>query len=257
MLELFLTSSPFSGHEDPADDHTDSEGRSISPVNGLEEKLKKSAGSCRRGLFITSDPDNAAFTDGFSGHVRDALKRSGISPASWTSLDRRNASAAGKLVLESDLIVLAGGHTPTQNHFFREIGLRELLRDRASLPAPAVLLGISAGSMNAADLVYAQPEEEGESLDPGYERFLPGLGLTDLMIIPHYQRIRDRILDGKRLFEDISAPDSKGRCFYLFSDGTYLHIKGNLARICGELHVMKDGQIRKIASHGGVTALIS
>lgn len=34
-----------------------------------------------------------------------------------------------------------------------------------------VILGISAGSMNSADVVYAQPEEEGEGIDPEYEKY--------------------------------------------------------------------------------------
>ncbi len=59
-----------------------------------------------------------------------------------------------------------------------------------------VVLGISAGTMNSADIVYAQPELEGESIDSAYQRFLRGLDLTKCMIIPHYQDIKDQILDG-------------------------------------------------------------
>ena len=292
-MEIYLTSSPFAGHEDPAGSHTDSAARPMSPLNGFVERLKKSAEGCKKGLFIAADPDNAAATDGFSADVKNALSLSGIAMESWKTLDRRNAADAAKLVNESDLIVLAGGHTPTQNRFFHEIGLKELLEKKNGSPMPAgekkllgasggsgllgglknalsgkgaaaagaggkcVLVGISAGSMNAASLVYAQPEEEGESTDPKYERFLPGLGLTDVMIIPHYQRIKDRILDGKRLFEDITAPDSKGRYLYLLSDGSYLYSNGDVSRICGELHIMKDGVIRRVAGEGGTTALIS
>lgn len=40
--------------------------------------------------------------------------------------------------------------------------------------------------MNRAREVYAQPELEGESVDTEYQRFLDGLGLTELMILPHY-----------------------------------------------------------------------
>ena len=301
-MEIYLTSSPFAGHEDPAGSHTDSKARPMSPLNGFAERLKKSAEGCKSGLFIAADPDNAAATDGFSADVKNALSLSGIAMESWKTLDRRNAADAAKLVSESDLIVLAGGHTPTQNRFFHEIGLKELLEKKNGSPMPAgekkllgasggssllgglknalsgkgaaaaggagkagnagaggkcVLVGISAGSMNAASLVYAQPEEEGESTDPKYERFLPGLGLTDIMIIPHYQRIKDRVLGGKRLFEDITAPDSKGRYLYLLSDGSYLYSNGDVSRICGELHIMKDGVIRKVAGEGGTTALIS
>ena len=138
----------------------------------------------------------------------------------------------------------------------KEADLKRLLEALEKKSGKCVLMGISAGSMNAASLVYAQPEEEGESLDPKYERFLPGLGLTDVKIIPHYQRIRDRILDGKRLFEEITVPDSMGRYLYLLSDGSYLYTNGDISRIYGELHIMKDGVIRRVANEGGVTALI-
>lgn len=305
-MEIYLTSSPFAGHEDPAQSHTDSANREISDVNDFEERLEKSAKGCKKGLFIAADPDNAAATDGFSRDMKNALDRSGIHLETWKTLDRRNAGDAAKLVGESDFIVLAGGHTPTQNRFFREIRLKELLEDKNgagrkdkekkrfgsigvdglktlmgafgvpvndpdddddknerlrtaamnSTSGKCVLLGISAGSMNAASTVYAQPEEEGESVDPKYERFMPGLGLTDVMIIPHYQRIKDRILDGKRLFEDITVPDSMGRYLYLLSDGSYLYTNGDISRIYGELHIMKDGVIRKVAGKGGTTALI-
>ena len=253
-MEIYLTSSPFAGHEDPAQDHTQCADRPISEANGFAERLKKSAAGCRRGLLVASDPDNAAFTEMISADIKKALFLSGISFESWKELDRRNQDNAAGIVSESDFIVLAGGHTPTQNRFFHEIGLRKLLEKKSG---KCVLMGISAGSMNAASLVYAQPEEEGESLDPKYERFLPGLGLTDVMIIPHYQRIRDRILDGKRLFEEITVPDSMGRYLYLLSDGSYLYTNGDISRIYGELHIMKDGVIRRVANEGGTTALIS
>ena len=35
--------------------------------------------------------------------------------------------------------------------------------------------------MNCAETVYAQPELEGESMDPEYQRFLPGFGITKLI----------------------------------------------------------------------------
>ena len=41
--------------------------------------------------------------------------------------------------------------------------------------------------MNSADIVYSQPEEEGEAVDPAYQRFLTGLNLTKTNLLPHYQ----------------------------------------------------------------------
>ena len=66
-----------------------------------------------------------------------------------------------------------------------------------------------------------QPEEPGES-DPEFVRFAPGLGLAYANICPHYQKVKDMILDGKRLFEDITYPDSDGNCFFALPDGSYV-----------------------------------
>ena len=67
--------------------------------------------------------------------------------------------------------------------------------------------GISAGSMNMAQTVYAQPEEPGEGIDPDYVRFFPGLDLTEVNVLPHYQKVKNDTVDGLRLFEDITLPD--------------------------------------------------
>ena len=68
-------------------------------------------------------------------------------------------------------------------------------------------MGISAGHMNCAEIVYAQPEMPGEAVDPDYRRFIPGLGLTKYNILPHYQAVKDDYVDGMRLFEDITFRD--------------------------------------------------
>ena len=112
------------------------------------------------------------------------------------------------------------------------------------------VLGISAGSMNAASIVYAQPEEEGEAADPNYRRFLKGLGLTNVMLLPHYQDTKDRILDGKKLFEEVTYPDSFGRQFIAIRDGSYLYADGTAERICGEAYLIQNGTIRKICDEG-------
>lgn len=151
--------------------------------------------------------------------------------------------------MNSDFIILAGGHVPTQNRFFQKMKLRELMT-----AYEGVILGISAGTMNSAD-IYAQPELEGESTDSAYQRFLRGLNLTKCMIIPHYQDIKHQILDGKRLFEDITYPDSYGQKFYALPDGSYLYSKNGVEKICGEAYLIQDGNCVKVCSDGEELAL--
>ena len=113
-----------------------------------------------------------------------------------------------------------------------------------------VVIGISAGSMNCASIVYAQPELPGESVDPNYRRFLPGLGLSGVQILPHYQMVRDRLLDGKRLFEDITFGDSDGRTFYVLVDGSYVMRVDDTYTLWGEGYVIRDGAMRLVCREG-------
>jgi peptidase E len=143
--------------------------------------------------------------------------------------DDRTADFSEACLLSYQVIFLGGGHVPTQNAFFTRIGLREKMQHFEGL-----VIGISAGSMNSADIVYAQPELPGESIDPAYQRFLTGLDLTKTMILPHYQMVKDSLLDGQRLFEDITYPDSMGNCFYALPDGSYIYQDEQNTLLCGE-----------------------
>lgn len=97
--------------------------------------------------------------------------------------------------------------------------------------------------MNCAEEVYAQPELDGESLDHNYVRFIPGLGLTKTKLFPHYQDTKDSYLDGKRLFEDITYPDSMGHTFIAIPDGSYLYSEDGKEELMGEHFVISDGGI--------------
>ena len=134
---------------------------------------------------------------------------------------------------------------PTQNAFFQEIGLREILED-----FDGTVMGISAGSMNLADTVYVQPEEEGEGVDPDLERFAPGLGLTDINILPHYQKVKDNILDGLRLFEDITYADSMDNTFFALPDGSYFYQNDDALLLCGEAYLLRDGELQMLTRSG-------
>ena len=212
----------------------------LNPANGLADRLRASAAERREAVFICSDPNSPERTDRFAQAVKASLEAADLSFSRFVVLDGRNRAQAGELLHGADLIVLAGGHVPTQNRFFAQLGLKELLH-----AFDGVLVGISAGSMNCAELVYAQPELEGEAMDPNYRRFLPGLGLTKKMLLPHYQAMKDDVLDGLRVMEDIAYPDSLGREFFLLPDGSYLYIDDSGEEICGEAYRLADGKLQR------------
>ena len=218
----------------------------VNPENGFADNLRRCLPEKIRCLFITSAPDDYAFTDRVAWEMRTCFAEEGFYIPELAILDRRNQADAQMLIWKSDFIILAGGHVPTQNAFFRDIGLKELLKDYQG-----VVLGISAGTMNAADRVYVQPEEPGESV-PEFPRFAEGLGITKINVLPHYQMVKDNYLDGRRLFEDITYGDSWGECFYAFVDGTYLLVENGLTTLHGEAYRLADGKMEPISQLGDV-----
>ncbi len=217
----------------------------LNPANGFVEELRRRFPPECRALFVCSDPDDREATDYYAGLLKKRFEDAGFGFRSFRSLDGRNEEQTAELIGGSDLLIFAGGHVPTQNRFFRKIGLRGLLEGFAGL-----VVGNSAGSMNSADTVYAQPELEGEAVDPGYQRFLPGLGLTKTMLLPHYQRVKDDVLDGLRVFEDIAYPDSVGRTFYAIPDGSWLLVEAGREELRGEAYRIRDGAIAQVSADG-------
>jgi len=221
----------------------------LNPENSFVEELKNVLPPRISGLFICSDPDNYERTDRFSASVLNSFEQAGFQFQQFKILDRRTELQAAKLVSDANFIILAGGHVPTQNRFFAQINLRELLKNW-----DGVLMGISAGTMNSAEVVYAHPEREGETA-PDFQKFLPGLGLTKTMVLPHYQMIKDDVLDGLRVFEDIAYPDSMGRRFYALVDGSYLFCKDGTEELRGEANLIEDGTLTQISKSGDILVL--
>ena len=196
-----------------------------------------------RVLLISAAPDDRGFTDSVRKGMSDCIHASGIGTEKIVMLDRRNAAKAPELVRWADWIILCGGHVPTQNRFIHEIGLKELMKS-----FDGVVMGCSAGSMNCADHVYSHPELPGEARDPQYKRWLRGLGLTDINLIPHFEQVRYALVDGLRLFEDVAFPDSWGHRFYTFRDGGYvIQKKGRPAELRGEAYEITRGAMRRIS----------
>ena len=165
---------------------------------------------------MASSYDDALVNDRFAADIKNAFNSSGIFFKSMDILDARTAGMSKEEICSHNLIVLAGGHVPTQNDFFKAIRLREKLEGY-----DGTILGISAGSMNAAEEVYVLPEEDGEAADESFERFRPGLGLTKMQIIPHYDDTINMTVDGLSIADRIRF-DSKDRKFLGLPDGSYL-----------------------------------
>lgn len=238
-MKCFLTSSPEISNMG-----------ALNPANDFVDRLRAALPNGGRAVFVCSDPDDCLHTDLFAGSIKRSLEAAGFHFSRFDILDRRNQDDAGKLVSGATFLILAGGHVPTQNRFFARIALRDLLRSY-----DGTVLGISAGAMNSAEVVYAQPELAGEAVDAAYQRFLPGLALTKTMILPHYQQIKDEVLDGLRVMEDIAYPDSRGRKIYALVDGSYLYLDNGNEEICGESYLIADGKLTQLSALGERVAI--
>jgi len=234
-MVVFITGSPFIDGAERA---------LLNPDNQLLDRLYAVLPRNPRVLFVASNPDDHAGTCRFGADVFCAFAEADIPFSKYTVLDAANAQSAKKLVHSSDFIIFAGGHVPTQNAFLNAIRMRQLLSDY-----DGVVMGISAGSMNLADTVYVQPEESGES-SPDFVRFAPGLGLTEYQILPHYQKVKDNILDGLRLYEDITFADSMGNSFIVLPDGSYIYQDEEEQTLLGEGYRLKNGIMELLCVDG-------
>ncbi|MBR6537371.1 MAG: Type 1 glutamine amidotransferase-like domain-containing protein [Lachnospiraceae bacterium] len=212
--------------------------------NGLLDKLKSIWPQDARVLIVCANPDNHEKNDGVYACLKEALPMSGLSVSYLAQCDDRNPDIIENLP-DMDVIILAGGHVPTQNRFMKQLRLKERL-----LGFKGILVAWSAGSMNCADMVYAGPELEGEALDPLYERWIPGLGITNINIYPHFQKLRDEYLDGMRLIEDITFEDSVGHEIIAMNDGSYIMIENGQTTLYGEAYRIKDRQLTQICKDG-------
>ena len=229
-MVYFLTSSPFT----PGTPF-------LNPANGFLDAQKNALPETCSALFVCADPNRPAYTDHIALDIRRALEHEGYCFSAFQVLDGRNEAEAASLVAKAGLVILAGGHVPTQNAFFQKIGLKACLRH-----FDGVLIGISAGTMNCADPVYAQPEEEGEAVSPAYRRWLPGLGVTPTMLLPHYQMVKESTVDGLKLFDEITLPDSVGSTFYAIPDGSFLLGQNGRETLYGEAYRIRDGRMEQV-----------
>lgn len=219
----------------------------LSNKNHFVDRLKGDWKPHSRCVLIASEPDDTKFNSAMAKTYLECFNRSGLSMDSIDVLDRREPKTV-EILDRFDVVILAGGHVPTENAWFHQIRLREHLQHFRG-----IVIGISAGTMNCAEVVYAQPEEEGEAVNPHYQRFLEGLGLTKTKVIPHYNQTIDAVLDGKRLFQDITFPDSMGESFYCLTDGAYIRkdTKTKKEVLYGEAYLISDGEIGMISKTGG------
>lgn len=245
-MKLFLTSSPIGIYR--SDEPLNYIG--FNPANGMVDALREFWPDNARCLLISAFHDEYEINDRMRDDYEHIVRDTGLSASCMDICDSRNGKEKAAELLSYDFVILGGGHVPTENAFFRSIGLAESFTG-----FNGIVMGISAGTMNCARIVYAQPELPGEATDPYYERFIPGLGLTEYNLLPHYNAVKNDILDGMRLIEDIAFADSMGHTFYAVTDGGYLLQTEDMSEIRGEAYMIRDGRMSRVCTDGNVLRL--
>lgn len=215
--------------------------------NGILDLIKNSTSKQENFVFVASSESNYDATDLYA-NVTFASFNLTFPFKNYAILDGRTKHRAKELIENADLVFLCGGHVPTQNKFFQHINLEEIIKN-----TKALIIGQSAGSMNSAEIVYAQPELDGETTDPNYKKYLKGLGLTNISILPHFEQELGAVLDGKDVFKEISLPDSKIRPFIAYSDGTFIYDNGKSQHIYGKAYLFDGGSYQQIANDNAIT----
>lgn len=212
--------------------------------NGLVENLKQIWTQNAKVLIICADPYDYEKNDSICICLKESFPMSGLSISNIEICDNRNSNRIDSLE-NVDVIVLTGGHIPTQNKFMKRLDLKNRL-----LAYNGIVIAWSAGSMNCANKVYAAPELDGEGSDPLFERWISGLDITEINIFPHYQSIKEKYLDGLHIIEDIIFPDSIGHEIIALNDGSYIMIADGHQTLYGEAYMIKDGRQRQICKDG-------
>jgi dipeptidase E len=216
--------------------------------NEFLKNLKKYIKNYRKFVLIASDPDNYKRNDMFLQMDIEALQLSGLTFKEYLVLDGRGKENITSILKDCDLIFLSGGNTLTQNIFFNNVNLKENLKDIDS-----VIVGISAGSINAANNVYNSPEIEE---DLKHTPYLKGLDLTNINIEPHFI-LEDLSNDyNKKLQRKEILKESYNRTLIALTDGAYILQTDKDCKLYGESYKIKEGIITKICNNDECVILV-
>ena len=192
-------------------------------------------------VFFASSPDDYEKNDMFSTITQQSLNLDGFGIENLIVVDHRFNGDLEKTIMSADVLFLTGGHVPTENTFFHQIGLKDIIAKY-----DGIIIGQSAGSMNCAKTVYAPPESP-EEITPEYSSILPGLGLTNIRIMPHMAFCYDDNVDGKgKSTYDFCIEDSYDYPVYGIYDTGFVEISDGKAIAYGKTLLIKNGECHEL-----------
>lgn len=220
-------------------------------LNGFVDRIRNYLGNTINKLvYIASDPADYVKVDMYSDILMKSLELDGFIINEMIKVDNRFNGNIEELIKSADLILLSGGHVPTQNKFFHKLNLKKLLKSFVG-----VVVGQSAGSMNCSKIVYVPPEKEGEFTDD-FVRYYDGLGLTDINIMPHMDiSYNDNINGNGKNTIDYCFEDSYNINIYGLYDSAFIEVSDTNTVIYGKAELIKQGKVYPLCEHGDILKL--
>lgn len=213
------------------------------PVNFLEsnkflDNFKKSLNTYNKFVMVASNPNNYEQNDEFLNLDIKALELSGLKFKEYLTLDYRNKDNIKSTLDNCSLIFLCGGNTYQQNLFFNDINLKKYLKD-----LDCCIVGISAGTINSAKVVFNSPEKEEELKSPF---ILDGLDLTNINIEPHFDKENNNKIKMNAILKE-----SYNRNIYGIQDGSY--VLDNV--VYGKCYKIHNGEITLICDNEQIISI--
>lgn len=199
--------------------------------NNFLKNMKESIKDYNKFVIIASDPDNYEQNDEYLKLDINALALSKLYFKENVILDNRNKDDIDNILNNSSLIFLSGGDTFKQNNFFHNINLKENIKK-----TDACIVGISAGSINSAKIVFNSPECEEDLTNP---TILEGLDLTTINVEPHFD-----CENLNKIQMDAILKESNNRVIYGLPDKSYIFNN----KIYGKCYRVYKGNIELISN---------
>ena len=177
-------------------------------------------------VFISADPENFSQNDDDRDGMHGMFTERGLAFTRKHVIDRRtDEEEAIRLVREADCIWLMGGESKLQIKLIRDLGLVSELRE-----SRAVILGVSAGSMNLGRLVaYVWDKPE----------FYEAIGLTDITIKSHFERgewFIPALLEMSMIHPIVGMEDMSA-----------IFVKGDDVWKTGNIYLIEKGEIKPLS----------
>ena len=218
--------------------------------NQFIDRLKSYSKKLKTFVCVASNPDGAKITDEYANIIVRALNLDDFQIENVCIIDHRFKGNIKNTINSADCVFLMGGNVPTQNKYFKEIGLKEILKSYKG-----IIIGQSAGSMNCCQNVYAQPEEDDEFEDENFQRRLEGLGLVNYSIMPHMNCAEEKDDKGHPSVMEMCLKDSYTLPHYGIVDYGFIEVKNGSSTAYGKTLFIKNGECIHICGENEIVKI--